>query len=243
MEGNEYLKKERLEHGYSFHVLARATGIKERSLYYYENGEKALDRLMVDKILSLFKPLGINIELFFDEFYGYKSKCEVRMKSWKESHPRIYDYLELKRKSYDCIAQLKQRRTVNAEQFDRLLSLHRNAFPDTHNHRLTDDEYDHQYLEFVKNCKIVLFLNYDRDSVLKDILLALFSSEYTSSTFSGFMPRSFADLIGYSSAPKLRKILSGAYGLDSLNILAALNLCYVLNLDFLNTFGVVKNHS
>ncbi len=245
MEGYQAFKQARIDHGFSIERFSDITGIKPRSLVYYESGERSLDGLMVFKVLSLFEPLAINPEDFFDEFLHYKSDCDKRMTKWKQAHPRILNYSMLRHLSYDRIVHLKYRETISLEQYDKLIYYYRNTFDFLSNQmvnreNLTENEYETEYLTFLYNIKSVLYMKPDMDYLLCEVLKYYFKSEFTALTFS-FLSKDFAELIGYTSVPKLRKILSGELGLGNLSVIAALKLCYVLNLDFSKIFDSGKN--
>ena len=240
MEGFEILKQTRIEHGYTIDELSSITGIKPRSLRYYECGEKSLNSLMVYTVLELFAPLDISPEDFFDRYFHYKEECDIQISNWKKEHPKILDYSSLRHLSYDRIAHLKYRDTISEKQYLKLMGYYQTIFNYlsallNDRNTLTEKEYDIEYLDFMYNAKRVLYGKDNLPDPLNDILRNYFRSEYVSQTFS-FLPKEFATLIGYSMVSNLRKILAGELPLDKLSIIAALKLCYVLELEFPQIF-------
>lgn len=245
MEGYQAFKRARIEHGFSVASFSDATGIKPGTLISYENGDRSLEGLMVYKGLSLFKPLGISPEVFFDEFLHYKSDCDTHMLEWKKDHPRILNYSRLRHFSYDRIVHMKYRGTITLDQYDKMICYYKNTFDYLSNQisdreNLTDEEYESEYLTFLFNIKNVLYMKPDMGYPLRELLKHYFKSEYTAQTFS-FLTNNFAALIGYTYVSKLRKILAGELDLDNLSMFAALKLCYVLDLDFPKIFNLGEN--
>jgi transcriptional regulator with XRE-family HTH domain len=246
MEGYQAFKQARIEHGFSIESFSVATGIKPRSLTYYESGERSLGGVMVYKCLALFAPLELRPEEFFCEYLNYRTECDEQMLLWKAAHPRVLNYSILRHLSYDRIVHMKYRDTITAHQYEKLIYHYRATFDYLSDKlagrdSLTNEEYESEYLEFLYNVKKVLYMKPAMEHhPLVQIVEHYFKSEFTAHTFS-FLANDFAGLIGYSGLHKLRKILDGELGLDNLSMIAALKLCYVLKLNFSEIFCVGEN--
>lgn len=245
MEAYQLLKQARIEKGFSMDSFSAATGIKKRSLTYYESGERQIENLMVYKCLSLLSPLGIDPESFFDESLHYKSDCDNRIRVWRQEHPRVLEYASLRHQSYDRIMHMKYRNSISPDQHDMLIHYYKQTFDYLSNElgerkELTDTEYETYYLSFLGEVKTTLYAKDNLSEPLSLILKEYFKSEFAAQTFT-FLPNDFSSLIGYTKFAKLRKILSGEVGLDSLTAISALRLCYILGLPFEKVFELGKN--
>lgn len=246
MESYKALKQARMDHGFSLDALSAETGIKKRSITYYESGKRQVTGLACSKILDLFAPLEIDPESFYEEHFGYKEECDKKMTAWRSEHPRVLDYASLRHQAYERIAHMKYRKTITDEQYGKLMSFYKDSFgrlSEKLSHKdkkeLTDEEYENEYLCFLCNIKSALYLKPDVPEPLKSILLAYFRSEFTAGTFT-LLQNDFAALIDYTTITKLRKMLTGELEIDRLPIITALRLCYILNISFTETFGLVK---
>ena len=248
MQPYEILKKARIDKKYSIETLSDITGIKPRSLTYYEAGQRALDSLMVYKALLLFESVDINPEEMFDECLSYKQECRNKIEEWRNEHPRNYNYSFLRHQAYQNIAHLKYRKTITDEQYNMLMCYYRETFDYIYvllggrngEKELSDKIYEEDYLPFMYKSKLCLYKTKEEAEPLNTVLEVYLCCEYSAATFS-FLTKDFSDLMGYSNIKKLRKILSGELGLENLSIIAALRLCYILNFDFAEIFNLSKN--
>ena len=234
MTGHSAFKQLRIDTGLTIRNFAASAGIAPRTLTYYENGEKSLLNMPVEKALTIFSFFPVNVSEFYYENYPIKSVTNVRIDQWKANHNRETNKEIIRGRLKNRIYKLKERSRYD-EYIEQILVEFEKQMTLLYNHtesrqNITEEE----YLQYVSP---VLYLlkkppgEHITDPVLATVMEAYYHSEY-----------SFADLSYLSgvSQQHLKERFS-KNELLRLHIETMLVLCICLGLDFDEVFKSEKS--
>lgn len=230
MTSYEAFKELRENTGISIREFARLTGIAPRTITQYSNGSINLSKIPAIKAYKIFTIFNYPITKFYEEHFMYKEEVEKEIALWRDANKREYDYAILKRRVYSRIVKLKEREKITIIQYEELKEQHKRTFEYLETKQvhglLNDVLYDEYILPLLFNIRI-MSENKSRTCVAQKIVEALYKTDYKIKDISKFC--GIADV-------KCVEYFNGAYNFENMYIITALKLCYVLNLDFEQTF-------
>lgn len=232
MNGSEALKQFRENKGYSIRGLANEAGINFRNLTYYESGQRDISVMPINTALTLFNIYDEDIEIFIDTYYPFKSGLNAKVAVWRQNNPRITDYIVLKKRLYSQLAKLKERNRFDETELEKITKCYKNIFRILEMSvdefgNISDELYEKYILPFSGMIEEKKAAPFPDDHIAEKIVKAI--------CYSGYKRNDISNLIGIDSH-HLRGCIKGTFDFKKMQSGNALKLCYLLGLDFKDTF-------
>lgn len=232
MNGSEALKQFRENKGYSIRGLAKEAGINFRNLTYYESGERDILVMPINTALKLFSIYDEDMEIYIDRYYPFKTELDKKIALWRQNNPRITDYNVLKKKIYSQLAKLKERNRFDETELEKIMECYRNIFrtleiSEDEFGNISDELYEKYVLPFIGMIEEKKAEPFPDDYIAEKIVKAICNS--------GYKRNDISYLIGIDSH-HLRGCIKGTFDFKKMQSGNVLKLCYLLDLDFKETF-------
>ena len=233
MEGYEAFKKLRMKSGLSVRGFSAAADISPRSLSYYENGEKSLLYVPVEKAIRIFSLFNVKISAFYQEYYPYIVICtEVAVSKWKTANKREVSREIISRRLKNRIYKIKERKQETYFSFSEILEIYEkqmSLLSDELGDRdeVSEEEYDQYVMPVIYTIRKT-GSTISSDPVTSSMMEAYYHTEYR-----------FSDLAFLSGITQ--QSLKGRINrneLNKLHIETMLKLCLILGINFEELFGV-----
>lgn len=228
--GYEFLKKKRLEMGYSFKDFSNAADISASMLNKIESGKVDLSRVCTARCTRMLKLLDISVPEFFDMYYPYESETDRKMMEWREKNPTDYSFAANKKRVRLRLFKIKERNILPAEAITEVFDIYNSFFADRNvMNRFKDKSCvmsEEEYSEYVRGINYVIMKN-RRQSVgdVTDIIAdRLYRTDYSI--------KDICSLSGIVNMANLSYYLEGKWDIRQMRILCFLKICYILNIDF-----------
>ena len=233
MNGNEAFKYLREQKEYTVRQFAALSGTSPRIITYYESGERQIPYMSVLKAFDIFDLLQADIETYMDEYYPYKKELDANLIQWKKENLRNLNYTLLKKRFYMQLAKIRERQNIPISLLDIIFSKYQETFSELEafvdeNGNISDAKYE----EYIMPLQYAIKKGFRIESMPENLISRNILEGICRTEFS--VPE-VAKLSGITSQ-HLKGCINETFDFDKMHVCVALKLCYILNLDFNDTF-------
>lgn len=228
MEGKDFLKKRREEKGFTVRQFAKEADVSPRLISYYEAGEKALDSIPLNKCIRMFRLLDYSVEDFYSRFFPYMQEIDEAVERWKKNNPLQYDYTVQKKRIYQRIAKIKERGSVDADILEQIHTMYDMFFGDRCGSGSMISEEDYR--------RYIIPIHYQIKVAMKGLPAAPTCRRVTEALYQTDYSKTDIEAICGISRQHLNSCITGTSDFGTMRIITVLKLCYLLGLNFEDTF-------
>ena len=187
---------------------------------------------IVTALLQSLSVLNVSLPEFFEEYYPYKEVVSSRVQIWQKQNPRTLEVDSIKKKIYYRLAKNKERKNMPLEVIETLQEKFVETFECAYKNANSEGCISAEFYE-----AYVMPLMYDikkgmhgelNESARKRMVEGIFKKEYSVHDIAELCDISYEHLI---------RCINGKMDFNKMNVIAALKLCFVLDLNLTEVFA------
>ena len=224
-----FFREKREATGLTLREFGDKVNVSVSSLTEYQNGNKSLLSLPLNKAIRIFQAMNVDLEVFYSDFFPELREETVQKVNLLKAEKHIeLDYEKLKQRYRVRIAKIKERKKLSNSEIETLLSIFKNTFEALE----AQTDFSGKISEKLYMEKIVPFSHMLKKKLTEDKIKNAAAAFIDDAFLKNDMTYAELGHIVDVTPKRLTMCRTSEEGYSNMKIGSVLKICYALNVPF-----------